>query len=791
MNRNITYIIILLLNVGMLHSQSCPGNQGSVQWQCWRNLFEGSLTELSAHEFYPQNPDVTQTIYSLDAPINYDNYIGGRIAGYLKINTTDSVRFNMTCNEKGNFYLSTDENPANLQLIASVPAYTNLTEYDKYPSQTSAKIALDSGQYYYFELIYVESSGSDHCRISWKNSFISNTTWNVISAQYLYDIGCQDEPCPARGTPCDDGDASTSNDLEDGHCHCMGQAETANPCVGTRNFLELYRYTDISGSTLNDLYASSNFPGTPQYSAAMKVMGIPSTSGINNFGQTVSAYITVPVSGLYKFNITGDDQTALFISSNDDPSNKQANQAIVLGWSYMTEHNKYLFQNTAFIQLNAGQFYYIEVNQKQGTSSSHFGVFWQTPFTPANTWKRIPAFYFHDYNCDIACIPQGTICDDGNPFTNNDQYDENCTCVGTPCQGEDCDSPLANYTPFAACGLTDQLDNNRESSWLSCQAEDNPNPTRDRGHWIMYDLGHRYEMISSQIWNYNVMGHTQFGFELVAIDYSEDGNSWQNLGTYNWPLATGENGYGGFNGPDFQSIKARYILINSLDDTTTCRGISKVAFKAVYCPLMNTPCDDNNPNTADDKYNDNCECQGINLVANPCDEELILLQDTTLNEQIVGAQLSVTAQSNVHVEGTAAMVAGNYVELNPGFYTDPNVIFMASIAPCDTTSIVNRELLASRIEKISDASDDLPYLFVRQVEKTDFIDIYFKLDGKSQVKLTIADDNSAITYHLADFELWNKGLYRKRIRTKKLTDLQALVFRYENNGKNYEVAGVQ
>ncbi|MBK6784276.1 MAG: hypothetical protein IPG79_11340 [Saprospiraceae bacterium] len=72
----------------------------------------------------------------------------------------------------------------------------------------------------------------------------------------------------------------------------------------------------------------------------------------------------------------------------------------------MTEHNKYVFQSTANVYLQAGQYYYIEINQKQGTGSSHFGLFWQTPFTPPNVWKRIPSYYFYDYNCDVACIPQ-------------------------------------------------------------------------------------------------------------------------------------------------------------------------------------------------------------------------------------------------------------------------------------------------------------------------------------------------------------------------------------------------
>jgi hypothetical protein len=784
-NKNI-YIYLFVLIQTSLTAQICPGTQGSVKWQCWRNLYDASLSELSAHEFFPNTPDVVQTVYNIDAPINYDNYIGGRIAGYIKINTTDSVQFNMTCNERGQFRLSTNDNPANLVTIASVPANTNISEHTKYPEQTSARILLTGGQYYYFELTYVESSGSDHCRIHWKNSFISNSTWNIVSAQYIYDIGCQDEPCPKRGTACDDGNANTTGDQEDGHCNCAGKANTTLTCVGDRGRIERYRYDNIAGSTLNDLYAAANYPGTPQFSANMNVMGLPSTSGLNNFGQLVSAFISVPVSGNYRFNITGDDQTALFLSNDHDPANKQSTLAIVLAFSNMTEHNKYVFQSTANVYLQAGQYYYIEINQKQGTGSSHFGLFWQTPFTPPNVWKRIPSYYFYDYNCDVACIPQGTPCDDGNPFTNADNYNSECECVGTPCQGEDCDSPLASYTTYPACGLTDQMTNRRENSWLSCEVSDNPNPARDRGHWIMYDLGQRYELISSQIWNYNSAGQTQFGFEMVTIDYSEDGNQWQNLGTYNWPLAPGENGYGGFNGPDFNSVKGRYILINSLDDTTTCRGLSKVAFHAVVCPEMNTVCDDDDVNTVDDKYNDNCECAGRNLSVNPCSEEVIFLQDTLLNEQVLGAEVSITSGDTVRVSGVAGLVAGNFIELNPGFESEPNSIFMASISPCDGTDLTTPDQTAQRREVPAIRHDELPYLFVKKVKDNAFIDVYFRMDGKGHAKVLLKDSGSKITYYLMDNELLNQGLYRKRIPFKKLSEDDKLNFEYYYKGEKYE-----
>lgn len=793
MKNKLIYILVFLFVHTVLSAQICPGNQGSVQWQGWRNLYEGSYGELFANEFYPNNPDVVKTLYSLDAPRNYDNYFGARIAGYIKIDQTDSVQFNLICNDRGQFYLSTDDSPNNLQLMAHTPSYTNFSEHDKFPEQTSDTIELLANQYYYFEIIYVEGSGSDHCRVFWKNSFLNNTNWNIVTAQYIYDIECLSDLCPARGTACDDGDANTIDDKEDGHCNCVGQATTANTCVGQRGFIERFRYDNISGSTLNDLYAASSYPGTPDYSASMSVMGIPSASSFNNMGHLVSAFISVPVSGNYKFNITGDDQTAFFLSNDDDPINKQSTQAIVLGWTNATEHNKYIFQSTANVYLVAGQYYYVEINHKEGSGSEHFGLFWQTPFTPADVWKRIPAFYFYDYDCDIACIPEGILCDDGNPFTNNDQYNAHCECEGTPCLGEECDSPLANYTPYEKCSLTDQIDNRPESSWLSCDIGTNPNSTRERGHWILYDLGERHEMLSSKIWNYNAAGQSHLGFETVEVDYSLDGIIWENLGSYNWPQAPGENGYGGFNGPNFNSVHARYILISSLDDTLSCRGIGKVAFQAIYCPVMGTACDDGDDNTLDDKYNNNCECQGIDLSQNPCDNLTLLLQDTTLNTFVYGAEISITSQNYVEVSGITGLVAGSYIELNPGFQTHNMSVFMASISPCvESAQAFEMENEFDRFRSAQrTSSEGQPYLFVKKIEDTDYLDIFFRMDDKSHPKLILTDMKTKINYYLVDYPLLNKGVYRKRMRTTKIDDLETLRIQYLYNDEIYELNGIK
>ncbi len=42
------------------------------------------------------------------------------------------------------------------------------------------------------------------------------------------------------------------------------------------------------------------------------------------------------------------------------------------------------------------------------------------------------------YGYQGDCPPEGTACDDGNPNTENDRYDSNCNCVGTPISTDSC-----------------------------------------------------------------------------------------------------------------------------------------------------------------------------------------------------------------------------------------------------------------------------------------------------------------------------------------------------------------
>jgi len=780
MKHYIINIFVLSFLTLSLHAQICPGVEGELVWELWQGVPDDEISELTAMPDYPYRPSVTKTIYRLQTPINYDNKIGSRIRGYLHVPSATTVTFNVTGDDRAEFHLSTDINPENTQLLAYLQGHTSIAEHDKYPEQTSMEVQLQPNINYYFELLHAEGSGGDHASVYWKTDLVDTSSWTIITSMFLTGVDCLPNACPEVGTPCDDGNVNTTNDIEDGYCNCFGTFTTSNSCVGEREKITNYRYEGIPGSSLNDLYESAIFPGTPTYGESLPLLSKFNESVADDYGTLIQTFLTVPVSGNYKFNITGNSNAILFISSNEDPANKQTHQALLTSSTGMTEHDKYIWQSTSFIYLEANKYYYLEINHKEGTGWEHFSAFWQTPFTEPGVWKRIPKTYFYDYDCEIACIPENTICDDGNIFTNNDMYNADCECVGTPCSGPDCDSPLANYVPYDKCNVTDELDNNPENNWVSCTTSANVNPNRNDGHWIMYDLGERHELHQTQVWNYNVLNETDKGFQNVAVDYSEDGINWTEFGSYSWPQAPGTGGYAGFLGPDFQGIYARYILISCLDATPSCKGLGKVAFTAVKCPLAGTTCDDDNIYTLEDKYNDNCECVGLPYDENDCEVASLTLGDSTLQTDKYSAVEYINSISQIAHDNVVSFIGGQSVILDVGFETGDNALFLAAIDTCDDTSgrmpiIESRKEIIDRIKEEREMAK-IEGLRVIPIEGGDEQIIQFYLQKGGNVQLSILNDAGTKIFDLLDHEFTNGGVYKKRIRTKKL---DAGVFKVE------------
>ncbi|MFM2393664.1 MAG: hypothetical protein RLZZ546_1646, partial [Bacteroidota bacterium] len=320
------------------------------------------------------------------------------------------------------------------------------------------------------------------------------------------------------------------------------------------------------------------------------------------------------------------------------------------------------------------------------------------------------------------------------------------------------------------CNVTEMVDNRTDNSWLSCTPSANPNPLRPSSHWIKYDLGEKHRMLNAHIWNYNVINKTSNGMENVAIDYSVDGVQWTNFGTYTWPLASGEPEYGGFMGPDFQSLTARYILITSMDNVDSCRGITKISFKAIYCPDEGSVCNDNNALTIDDKYDENCVCKGLPMAENLCDDNIVILGDSLLYPTNYSAIMHVQSISQIASNASTSFVGGKYIELNPGFMSEEGAIFLATIDTCNST-IANSSRIANRLAKRQTQNEKLmptDWLTITNDDTNDEVLATFYVEKAGEVDLQILDALLKPIYTLAKYQYPNKGFYSKRFRTKKL-----------------------
>ncbi|WP_428660505.1 PA14 domain-containing protein [Runella sp.] len=748
------------------NAQNCVGTPGQVKWSYWTG-FNGYLpdsTDLAALENFPSHPEGSQMLTSLKAPVNYTETFAAMIRGYIYVNQTATYKFNLTGDETALFYLSTNDSPGNKKKRAEVTSYTDVGQYNKTPSQTSQVIELVAGQNYYFEIYTFEGCCSDHTTLYWRKTANPDTTWRVIDFNNIKEYACE-QSCPVRGTACNDGNSNTTNDQQDGFCNCVGIAATPNACVGERGVVEAYYFDNINGSYVEpDLINAPKFPLLPDRKEKLKGVSGPiyASYAKDTYGSLVQGYLTVPASGMYEFNLTGDDQTIFYLSKNDSVQYKQYHQTMAVFGVDETAHNTYSIQSTSPIYMEKGKYYYYEIRHKENGWRDHFNLYWKTPFHEFKTWKRVSDFYVYDYKCEISCVPNNTPCNDGNAFTKNDKF-VNCECVGAPCSGPDCDDISAQYQKYDYCAPTQNITNASEASWVSCTAAANPNSARTgQNHWAKYDFGALYSFQGTRVWNYNVVNETNKGFKTVYVDYSTDGVVWKQLGgVYTWPVASGAAQYAGFSGPNFNNLKARYILITATANWghATCAGLSKITFDAVDCQSNGATCDDGDPLTVYDKFDANCNCKGVKLA---CLEDTIKTGSVTILASPHKAKKAVLSEGKVPATQNIAFTAGNSIVLLPGFQVNSGATFLAKIEACVQAAFAQSQVM--------EKSDSTATEFGTEgTEDSSIKRIIFRLNKPGQVKLLLKDKKGATLATIIDDYYQNLGTQVKYLPTARLS----------------------
>jgi len=242
---------------------------GTVVHDRWENISGGSIDNLTNDPRYPDLPDATEqlTEFSWDGP-DIDNY-GGRIHGWLHVPLTGDYTFWLTSDNDSELWLSTNDDPENVELVASLSGWAGANEWTKFPSQKSDPVSLTAGNKYYIMALWKEGSGGDHCRVGWEGPGISTRT--IIPGSNL----SRYEPVKAYGPSPADGatDAKRSPiltwkpgqyvashkvyfsdnlaEVEDGTALKASQADTSYGPVGPLELSETYYWRVDEVNSLN------------------------------------------------------------------------------------------------------------------------------------------------------------------------------------------------------------------------------------------------------------------------------------------------------------------------------------------------------------------------------------------------------------------------------------------------------------------------------------------------------------------------------------------------------------
>src|SRR5687768_16300380 len=147
-------------------------------------------------------------------------------------------------------------------------------------------------------------------------------------------------------------------------------------------------YSNIPGEALSGLTSHPSFPDSPSSENVIPEFDAPRDVA-ESYGQRLRALLIAPVTGTYVFGIASDDNSQLYLSTDQTPANKVP-IASVAAWTAWREFQKEPNQISAPVTLVAGQRYYIEALQKEGGGGDHVTVAWQKPGDPAIVNNSLP-----------------------------------------------------------------------------------------------------------------------------------------------------------------------------------------------------------------------------------------------------------------------------------------------------------------------------------------------------------------------------------------------------------------
>lgn len=158
------HLLLLLISATLY---AAPPATGRILCAYWRELPGTQVADLTGSPAFPSWPSEQSYLDELEIPKNQEGEFGTLIRGYLHPPDSGSYVFNIAANNQAELWLSTDGQPANMRLIASVPAWSTPRDWRADPKQISSPIELRAGTVYYIEVRHKNGGGDNNLAVAW------------------------------------------------------------------------------------------------------------------------------------------------------------------------------------------------------------------------------------------------------------------------------------------------------------------------------------------------------------------------------------------------------------------------------------------------------------------------------------------------------------------------------------------------------------------------------------------------------------------------------------------------
>lgn len=129
------------------------------------------FTLLDADKYINNQPDAVQYVTSFISPNGYGDNYGARVSGFITPSESGDYDFFIRADDQAQLYLSTDDKPANAQLIAEeIATCCEAFQEPGVSETTAAPVSLVANRRYAVYAVMKEGGGGDWMEVAWRKT---------------------------------------------------------------------------------------------------------------------------------------------------------------------------------------------------------------------------------------------------------------------------------------------------------------------------------------------------------------------------------------------------------------------------------------------------------------------------------------------------------------------------------------------------------------------------------------------------------------------------------------------